>query len=180
MVSLKTLKTGKGIAVSTPDQTTIKADLMKAQMVVVIACGESSKRWKSHEEEVSAWENRLFRVRLVEKFTKNEEAKKDLKILIEQANTYHKRYKNLYNSEVDFYHSLQKQLLAIESAVSKFTLMEARMELSEDLRRISGEADNIRDFNSNNEDAEVFRNIEKVIQTALALVEVKEQKGISQ
>jgi hypothetical protein len=180
MVSLKTLKTGKGIAVSAPDQGSIKADLMKAQRVVASACRESSKRWQAHESEVSAWENRLFRVRLVTKFTKNEEAKKDLQILIEQANTYHKRYKSLYTAEVDFYQSLQKQLLAIESAVSKFTLMEARMELSEDLRRISGQADNIRDFSSNNEDAEVFRNIEKVIQTALALVEVKEQKGIEQ
>lgn len=179
MVSLKTIKTGKSVAVQTPDQRSIKADLLNAKRVVGAACVESTKRWQSHESEVSAWENRLFRVRLVAKFTKNEEAKKDLQILIDQANTYHKRYKSLYAAEVDFYHSLQKQLQAIDSAVNKFTLMEARMELSEDLRRIAGQADNIQDFNSN-EDAEVFRNIEKVIQTALALVEVKEQKGIGQ
>lgn len=178
MASLKTLRTGKDIVVSVPDQSSIKADLLNAKKVVSKAWNAGRSRYTAYQEELEAWENRLRRIRLVVSFTKNEEAKKDLKILMEQASTYQQRYKKLAVEENTFCDSLHQQYAVIEKAVNRFELMETRLSLNEDLRRIAGGANDVGRFGMEDTDMEAFKNIEKVIQTALALVEIKEQKGI--
>lgn len=176
MVSLKTLKWGKEI--QPVPQTSIKDDLMNARRVVIKAYNASQAKRNGYDAELEQWQNRLIRVRRVLTFTKDEEAKKDLSVLQEQATEYRNHFRDLLNDEDSYFSSLHKQYKAIEAAVARFQLMETRQSLNEDLRQISGGLRNSRAGGLEHEDSQDFQNVEKIIQTALALVELKEQKAL--
>lgn len=161
----------------TPDSTAdIKHKLRAAYQTVERATEDSSINLENHSREHAEWKHRLLRVSRIMQLTKSEEAREDLKVLKEQAETFHTHFGEMKAKEKEFHASLAKQLGALQNAYQKFETMERRQELKRDIARLAG---NTGAGSGGSAEKIDFREIENIIHTATALIELKEEKAIT-
>lgn len=154
----------------------IKRKLVVACQTVERATEESLMNLDTHTKEHAEWKHRLLRVSRLIQLTKSVEAREDLQVLKDQAEAFHKHFGDMKAKEETFHRSLSKQLGALQSAHQKFETMERRQELKKDLALLAGNAQ----AGSGGPAAKIdFREIESIIHTATALIELKEEKAIT-
>lgn len=157
-------------SVSTAD---IKNKLFTAYKTVQKATQESLVSLETHTKEYAEWKHRLLRVTRLIQLTKSQEAREDLQVLKEQAETFHKHFGEMKAKEKSFHDSLAKQLSSLQNAQQRFETMERRQELKKDIALLAGNAN----AGSMGSTAKIdFREIENIIHTATALIELKEEK----
>lgn len=154
----------------------IKTRLLDARKTVHGASFQSAQNLESHTQERNEWKTRSTHVSRIISLTKSTEAREDLKILLTQAEEYRDHFNLLRRQEQKFYSSLSHQLSALDDAVQKFETMERRQQLKSDLAHLAGKAEIATESSHSTID---FSEINRIIHTAVALIELKEQKEVS-
>lgn len=151
----------------------IKNKLAVAHNTVKKATQDSLNSLENHTKEYAEWKHRLLRVTRLIQLTKSQEAREDLQVLKEQAEAFQKHFGEMKSKEKSFHESLAKQLNALYSAYQRFETMERRQELKRDIALLAGNSS--AGFNASNAKID-FREIENIIHTATALIELREEK----
>jgi hypothetical protein len=153
----------------------IKKRLLDAHRTVSAAYNATQESLEKYSQDYVAWKSRATRVSRMIKLTKSADAIEDLNILLTQAKDYRDHFGDLKTQERRFSSSLLGQFNALKDAVQRFETMERRMALKKDLARLAGN----KGVDSSSAGVSIdLREIDNIIHTAVALIELKEQKAV--
>lgn len=169
-------KTANSADVSPPED--IRGKLNKAEYALRHAYHESANRLTGYNLKANNWDERVGRVSKLLFLAKTDEAKEDLSVMRKQAKDYQTHFTTLAVQEAEYKNSLATQYETVKKALDRFATMDRRLHLAEEIRRMSaglGEPSSDSKDITNNID---LREIEHLIHTSIALLELKEQKAI--
>lgn len=161
--------------------TTVSREDIKAALKDM--CGKAQKAQNSstttlneYATEYQGWKDRATRVSRIMALTKSKEAREDLKILATQAIDYRKHYESLYSSQNEYHRKISDKKQTLDEAWNRFETMERRLSLKQEIARIAGKGGLEASTSMPGID---FDEINRIIHTATALIELREDKGIS-